>query len=217
MTRNQRITILILAALCIAVGIFWEKMLRVPGDLIAEGSLDEASLTGRPLPSNSVNAGGETVRGGSFDEPSLQSNQGAEVAYTETSREPQGAPTTYKIKSGDSYEKISRQIFGTASYAQRIADANPGVLANRLQIGQEINIPVIPQTPPRQTTVQANAPRTSNAGDVVYEVRRGDTLSGIAGRFYGSQAEWRRIAEANPGVNPNALPVGHEIVIPAKK
>lgn len=50
-----------------------------------------------------------------------------------------------------------------------------------------------------------------------YVVRRGDTLSGIAGRKYGDPALWRPIAEANSIDDPLAIQPGDPLVIPALK
>jgi nucleoid-associated protein YgaU len=51
--------------------------------------------------------------------------------------------------------------------------------------------------------------------DKRYTVRRGDTLSGIAGREYGNPKNWRPIAEANGIDDPLALQPGQLLVIPA--
>ena len=48
----------------------------------------------------------------------------------------------------------------------------------------------------------------------VYTVVKGDTLSGIARRFYGNPSAWRNIAAANPAVDPNNLKVGQVLVLP---
>jgi len=48
-----------------------------------------------------------------------------------------------------------------------------------------------------------------------YVVRRGDTLSAIAGRTYGDPGLWRPIAEENRIDNPLALAPGQVLVIPA--
>ena len=46
-------------------------------------------------------------------------------------------------------------------------------------------------------------------------VKRGDTLSRIAGEEYGDPGEWRPIADANPGVaNPRRLAPGTVLLIP---
>ncbi|MCV0393861.1 MAG: 5'-nucleotidase C-terminal domain-containing protein [Rhizobiaceae bacterium] len=43
----------------------------------------------------------------------------------------------------------------------------------------------------------------------------GDSLWELARTFYNDPAQWSRIAEANPGINPNVLTVGQELAIPA--
>jgi len=48
-----------------------------------------------------------------------------------------------------------------------------------------------------------------------YVVKKGDTLSDIAEKFYGKQKKWRLIAKANPKVDPNNLRVGEKLTIPA--
>ena len=47
-----------------------------------------------------------------------------------------------------------------------------------------------------------------------YLIRPGDTLIGIAARLYRDPQLWRRIAEANPGLDPRRLPVGRSISLP---
>ena len=42
-----------------------------------------------------------------------------------------------------------------------------------------------------------------------------DTLSGIAGRYYGDPAKWRPIAEENALDDPFAIRPGQVLVIPA--
>jgi hypothetical protein len=54
-----------------------------------------------------------------------------------------------------------------------------------------------------------SADRTSS-----HVVRRGDTLSAIAARAYGSPAEWRRIADHNRISDPARLAPGTELEIP---
>lgn len=54
------------------------------------------------------------------------------------------------------------------------------------------------------------------AENEVYLVQGGDTLSKIAEKFYGNAALDDFLAEANPDVNPLALRVGQEIIIPPK-
>lgn len=82
-----------------------------------------------------------------------------------------------------------------------------------------------PLEPPVQT-VEPNRPQRldestfptprPDAGVVVHEVRRGDTLWKIAGQYYGTsnRGNVQKIVEANPGLNPDVIKVGQKIVIP---
>jgi nucleoid-associated protein YgaU len=53
-------------------------------------------------------------------------------------------------------------------------------------------------------------------GDTLYEVRRGETLAGIAGRYYGDSNRWEDIHEANAHVlrNPDLVWPGLMLVLP---
>jgi nucleoid-associated protein YgaU len=60
-----------------------------------------------------------------------------------------------------------------------------------------------------RTPVKIKAPR-------VYAVRRGDTLSNIARKYYGSADQWRKILEANRSQirDPDRLRTGTRLTIP---
>lgn len=51
---------------------------------------------------------------------------------------------------------------------------------------------------------------------VIHTVRRGDNLSKLALRYYGSRFAWKRIYEANRDIikNPNLIFIGQKLVIP---
>lgn len=58
---------------------------------------------------------------------------------------------------------------------------------------------------------------TSDSSDVdgqIYTVRSGDSLTGIAERFYGNTDEYERIVEANDLDRDTPLQVGQELIIP---
>jgi 5'-nucleotidase len=77
--------------------------------------------------------------------------------------------------------------------------------------------PVYEPTPMPATPVSAS-PVGSSSGSMsmgsTYTVKKGDTLYGIARARYGDGKQWKRIAEANPGVDPNKIKVGQTLVIP---
>jgi nucleoid-associated protein YgaU len=58
-------------------------------------------------------------------------------------------------------------------------------------------------------------PRDPSAGNS-YTIAAGDTLYGIAVKFYGDPRYASNIEAANPGVNPRALRVGDRLVLPEK-
>jgi nucleoid-associated protein YgaU len=54
-----------------------------------------------------------------------------------------GAEQPYTIKSGDNLSKISQYFYGSANHYQKIAQANGIADANKINAGQQINIPVL--------------------------------------------------------------------------
>jgi LysM repeat protein len=62
----------------------------------------------------------------------------------------------------------------------------------------------------------AAAPAADPPGFETYVVRRGDTLSKIAGRVFGDAGRWREILKANPQVtNANRIYPGDSLLVPA--
>jgi LysM repeat protein len=49
---------------------------------------------------------------------------------------------------------------------------------------------------------------------LTHKVKKGDMLVRLARQYYGSERYWTVIRDANPGVNPDALPLGVELAIP---
>lgn len=58
------------------------------------------------------------------------------------------------------------------------------------------------------------SPKSSPDVEKHHIVRRGDTLSSIAGKAYGDPAEWRAIARANRIADPRLLSPGTDLVVP---
>ena len=78
-------------------------------------------------------------------------------------------------------------------------------------IGWIINqLPALPPQEPRDTR-----PAPEDEPSVRrYTVRRGDTLSRIAKKFYGDGQKWKRIAKANHLADPDEIREGQSLVIP---
>ena len=73
-----------------------------------------------------------------------------------------------------------------------------------------------PPTPPAPTlevvvATQGPPPVPTPGKQQLYEVREGDTLSGVAARFGASE---EAILKQNPDLDPDTLYVGQELVIP---
>lgn len=126
---------------------------------------------------------------------------------------PAAAPANsdYTVQSGDIPANIAKH-FGIRVKA--LMDANPGVDAKKLQIGQKLHIPAAtPSSPAAAPTsgamVSSVAPATP--GDV-YKVKSGDVLTTIAKAHHTTV---RQLRVANPGIDPNRLRVGQELKLPA--
>ena len=50
----------------------------------------------------------------------------------------------------------------------------------------------------------------------LYTINPGDTLSDISLAWFGTSLRWQDILDANPGLNPKRMRVGHRITLPAK-
>jgi LysM repeat protein len=87
--------------------------------------------------------------------------------------------------------------------AAAIIRCNNLVNPSYLRVGQQLLIPTGAPTPP---------PAPPPSGQVVYTVRRGDTLYSIARRF---STTAQTIAGANGLLNPNYIYVGQRLIIPA--
>ncbi len=105
----------------------------------------------------------------------------------------------YVIKGGDTIALLAKRFNTTVS---AILDVNPGIVPERLFIGQEICIPRQIQEP------------SCPIGTAPYTIRSGDTLAKIAGRFNTSV---EAILFANPGIIPERLSVGQIICVAQEK
>ncbi|KAL2070348.1 hypothetical protein VTL71DRAFT_13374 [Oculimacula yallundae] len=108
----------------------------------------------------------------------------------------------YTIQAGDTYGSIAAKLGITVVSLQ---SANPGVNPNALQIGSQINIPTISSPAPIPA-------QPSPAPGNKYTIQAGDTYSSIAAKL-GTSVE--AIQAANPGVNPNSLQIGSQIIVPS--
>lgn len=113
----------------------------------------------------------------------------------DSTRSSTSAESWVVVQRGDTLGEIAQR--GDVPLA-RLQRFNPDVDARRLVVGQRLLMP----------TQQERAP---SGGPYRYQVRPGDTYSGIARRF-GTRSS--RIQAANPDTEPTALRVGQLIQVP---
>ncbi len=95
------------------------------------------------------------------------------------------------------------------------------IQAELFKLGKALAAPLAaaPRRSARQAAAGDSSSSDSNSG-YYYTVQSGDYLSAIARAYRDQQhinVTWRDIVKANPGLNPNKLPVGKKIFIPAPK
>ena len=169
-----------------------------------------------------------------------------EIAQTPRKTEPLTRPApvvqTYVVKKGDTLSGISQNVYGSYRHWKKILEANRDILRNEysLRIGMKLTVPPVAPVPVRSAatgpseegpTVRGNlAKLSSRIAETIksrteqalsgparaYTVARGDTLSSISRRFYGSPGNWKKIHEANTRAVPNAnvLKPGTKLLIP---
>jgi len=119
----------------------------------------------------------------------------------------------YVVQQGDTLYGIAVAHYGDAKYVSLIEAANPGLSARNLKIGARLGLPDAAPSDTAAASGSAPAPKEEK----VYIVARGDTLVGIARRFYGDASKYRAIYEANRDVlsSPSAtLNVGQRLRLP---
>jgi nucleoid-associated protein YgaU len=136
-------------------------------------------------------------------------------------------PPTFRdvtIQRGDTFGSIARRELGQAGLWTVIARANPGVDPNRLRPGMVVRVPLDPDNIQGKVVDAADPDRTPatpempQAPELEYTVSRGDTLSEIAKKFYGSIRYIDFLYEANRDRlrNKNDLRLGQVLRIPSR-
>jgi len=141
----------------------------------------------------------------------------------ETVAEP--APYVHTVsRSGETLVAISSWYTGSADNWKRLVEANNGLNPRRIKVGDEILIPAalmktqlrMPADFMNPSASKKSAPSRVEPTPYVHAVRRsGETLIAISSWYTGSADNWKRLVEANSGLNPRRINVGDKILIPA--
>jgi len=129
-------------------------------------------------------------------------------AATETPAAVSGAASDYTVAKGDNFWTIGKK-FNVSSKA--IADANPGVDAAKLKIGQKLHIPAAEVKTAAAAVTTASATSTSGS-EQTYTVKSGDSLIKLASQF-GTTV--KAIQSAN-SMSTSRIVVGQKLKIPGK-
>jgi hypothetical protein len=108
---------------------------------------------------------------------------------------------------------IAEWFTGDAENWKALAAANPKIKPKHIPAHEQILIPanlVKKKTPPTKAFAAKH-----RRYYFVHQVRwRGETLSLIAKWYTGHYGNWKALAQANPGLNPNRIALGNRIYIP---
>jgi nucleoid-associated protein YgaU len=123
---------------------------------------------------------------------------------------------THEVQRNETLYRIAKLYFGDGKYWKEIVQANPGLDATSLSIGQQIRIP----RPERVLGDSASSGRPAAApasSGEVYVVKKGDSLWRIAEKTLGSGPAFTQIRDANLdvlGPNGTDLTPGMRLRIP---
>jgi nucleoid-associated protein YgaU len=133
----------------------------------------------------------------------------------------------YTVQPGDTFASIARRFYGSSGKAELIARANPLVDPTRIKNGRVLKIPKDPSniqgkpvtsTPPSSINPAPTSSPTSapDPGGRRHKVERGDTLTSISKKYYGTIRKADVILKANRNVlsKPEDLRPGQTLVIP---
>jgi LysM repeat protein len=134
-------------------------------------------------------------------------------------REARPAGPVYRVKPGDSLERIARRELGDGSRWREIQELNGIADPDIVVLGAKLVLPAdaAPRGAEPKALLATNEPRpTQPAGGArTYTVRKGDVLSRIAQRECGTVKAIPRIVALNPKVQPDHILVGMQLVLPA--
>lgn len=112
----------------------------------------------------------------------------------------------YTWQAGDTLAAIAQRYYGSREKVARLQKANEGQSDASLKPGDRLWVQVA------ATTVDGPVDQVGT----FYLVKKGDVLSGISQKFYGTAKKWQKILDANKDIlsSPDRLQPGMKLRIP---
>lgn len=209
------------------------------GSVTIGAGVDNSNTAGNSVTSGGTNVGGTidtgnggVVVGNETDSGNAGVASGANTGATVSGNNTAGSsvsnertsevvkPMTHTIRKGETLIQIARVFYGDGERWRDIAKANPRVNPDKLRVGMTLTMPDKRYVQPSRADELRSLRNvvTSEGKAVRVTAKKGDTLSDISHRVYGTARLWKKIYEANKQVlkSPNVVPVGTELVIPPK-
>ncbi|NOZ20674.1 MAG: LysM peptidoglycan-binding domain-containing protein [Planctomycetes bacterium] len=134
----------------------------------------------------------------------------------------------YEVQPGDTLSGIASEELGSVKYWKEIFEANKDRLSapEKLVVGMRLILPDItaeeekptpapePALVPPKIEEKAGEMKDETQEGEVHVVKKGETLSDIAGEYLGNKNKWKLIAKANPSVDPDRIRPGMKLRIP---
>ncbi len=180
-------------------------------DRTTEATAPEAITSDPATMEAAISAADQATNADDPEPKTVQQDQAADTGDLKPKASGQ-PPRTYTVRKGDSLALIARRLYGDPNLWSAIAAANPSVNPSSLRIDQVLQLPA-------ETALSAEQPPRgqTEGGPVKHQIQPGDSLSSIAGSYYGDPTQWRRIRDANRevlGKDLKQLRVGRTLTIP---
>jgi nucleoid-associated protein YgaU len=117
---------------------------------------------------------------------------------------------TYEVQEGETLGEIASRELGSYRMWREIAAINNITDPISILPGRVLRMPVMK----KKSIVSTHVEVSDLKGVQIHIIEEGDTLSSIAGEYYGNVNKYGAIEQANPTIDPNRLKIGTRLVIP---
>lgn len=116
----------------------------------------------------------------------------------------------YKIKDGDSFERIARRELGSPRHVQAIRELNPGIEEKKMPLGKVLRLPVVAVNGKAKTN-------SAGASGETYTVLDGDNPWTISYKLFKTSKYADEIMALNGIRDPKKIKVGSILKLPARQ